>query len=56
MRFKVVCWGHDFQPYRAMVWDYLIVGLLLGLFYCWVIIEIVLLLGYFGTHQWFGIV
>jgi hypothetical protein len=29
--FKVVSWGCDFQPCTAMVWDYLVVGLLLGL-------------------------
>jgi hypothetical protein len=28
LRFKVVGWRHDFQPCTAMVWDYLIVGLL----------------------------
>jgi hypothetical protein len=28
LRFKVVSWRYDFQPFTAMVWDYLIVGLL----------------------------
>jgi hypothetical protein len=28
LRFKVVSWRHDFQPYAAMIWDCLIVGLL----------------------------
>jgi hypothetical protein len=36
--FKVVSWGHYFQPCTAMVWNCLIVGLLLGLFDCWVIL------------------
>jgi hypothetical protein len=28
LRFKVVSWRHDFQPFKAMVWDCLIFGLL----------------------------
>jgi hypothetical protein len=36
--FKAVSWGHDFQPCTAMVWDCLGVGLLLGLYDCWVIL------------------
>jgi hypothetical protein len=28
LRFKVVSWRHDFQPFTAMVWNLLIVGLL----------------------------
>jgi hypothetical protein len=40
-RFKVVSWRHDIQPYTTMFWDWLIFGLLLGLFDCWVIIGIV---------------
>jgi hypothetical protein len=28
LRFKVVSWRQDFQPFIAMVWDYLFVGLL----------------------------
>jgi hypothetical protein len=28
LRFKIIIWRHDFQPFTAMVWDCLIVGLL----------------------------
>jgi hypothetical protein len=28
LRFTVVSWRHDFQPFTAMVWNCLIVGLL----------------------------
>jgi hypothetical protein len=34
LMFKIVGWEHDFQPYTAIVWDCLIVGLLLGLIVC----------------------
>jgi hypothetical protein len=38
LSFKFVSLGRDFQPCTAMVWDCLIVGLLLGVFDCWVIL------------------
>jgi hypothetical protein len=34
LRFKFAGWEHDFQPCAAVVWDCLILGLLLVLFYC----------------------
>jgi hypothetical protein len=37
LRFKIVSCRHGFEPSTAMVGDCLIVGLLLGLFYCCVI-------------------